>query len=60
MAQDTLGDYSYEGKIVSQNYAKAVELYTKAAQQGISSALFNLGYMLLNGVGVPQTAALLH
>ena len=42
------------GDGVEQDYAKAVEFYTKAAAQGDASAQNNLGIMYENGQGVEQ------
>ena len=42
------------GKGVSKNYSKAIEFYTKAADQGFANAQFELGRMYANGYGVPQ------
>ena len=39
---------------VRQDYAKALEWYTKAANQGVAEAQFNLGLMYENGEGVRQ------
>ena len=44
----------YNGKGVRQNYKKAVELYRKAANQGVASAQYNLGIMYYHGQGVRQ------
>ena len=45
--------YQY-GYGVSQDYSKAVEWYTKAAEQGNATAQCNLGYMYQYGYGVSQ------
>ena len=42
------------GLWVKQDYAKAVELYRKAAEKGNASAQTLLGTMYDGGVGVPQ------
>ena len=43
-----------EGQGVKQDYAKAVEWYQKAADQGQSDAQYNLGIMYYDGEGVRQ------
>lgn len=46
--------FMYEtGKGVIQNYAKAVEWYRPAAEEGLAAAQRRLGNMYLNGRGVP-------
>ena len=42
------------GEGVGQDYAKAVEWYQKAAQQGSAQAQFNLGISYKDGRGVRQ------
>ena len=42
----------YNGEGIPQNYAKAVEWYQKAADQGDAVAQFNLGFCYENGQGV--------
>lgn len=49
-AQVDLANEYYE----QANHAKAVEWYTKAANQGYAWAQFNLGWMYENGEGVRQ------
>jgi TPR repeat protein len=44
------------GDGVTQDYAKAYEWLTKAAEQGHSRAQFNLGSIHLKGIGVPEDA----
>ena len=53
-AQFDLGVAYENGQGVAQNYAKAIELYTKAAGQGDSDAQNNLGRMYDEGKGVDQ------
>ena len=48
------GDMYFNGEGVEQDYAKAVEWYTKAAELGETNAMSNLGYMYANGEGVEQ------
>ena len=50
-----LGKNYYDGKNgVNQDYAKAVEYYTRAAQQGHAAAQCGLGFCYKNGEGVTQ------
>ena len=53
-AQGLMGLWYSQGKIVPQDYPKAVKWYTKAAEQGFSMAQTNLGLMYGKGIGVPQ------
>ena len=46
-----------KGKGVTQDYAKAVKWYHKAAEKGYVKAQFNLGLMYGNGEGVTQDYA---
>lgn len=39
------------------DYGKALELFTKAAEGGVSNAMNNIGVMYLDGKGVPQDYA---
>ena len=43
-----------KGKGIKINLAKAVELYTKAAQQGVPEAQYNLVAYYENGYGVEK------
>jgi TPR repeat protein len=54
-AQYMLGSLYARGKGVEQSSVKAVEYYTKAADQGHASAQSNLGVMYLNGESVEQS-----
>ena len=56
-AQYSLGHMYYSGEGARQDYAKAVEWYTKAANQGDADAQYNLGVMYKNGEGVRQDYA---
>ena len=47
----------YEGQGVRQDYHKAVEWFTKAANQGFAQAQNNLGVMYDEGQGVRQNIA---
>jgi len=47
----------YENGIgVTQNYSKAFELYSKAAEQGEAHAHYNLGKLYLDGKGVTKNS----
>uniref|UniRef100_UPI0025971FFC tetratricopeptide repeat protein n=1 Tax=uncultured Psychrobacter sp. TaxID=259303 RepID=UPI0025971FFC len=56
-AQHNLGWMYKNGEGVRQDYAKAVEWYTKAANQGNASAQYNIGLMYYGGEGVRQDYA---
>ena len=47
--------YKYENNAVSQSHPKAAEWFRKAANQGASSAQYNLAVMYYSGQGVPQS-----
>ena len=53
-AQNNLGVIYKNGEGVPQDYEKAIEWYTKSAEQGYAEAQNNLGVMYDNGRGVPQ------
>jgi len=54
-AQLALGDlYKEGGEGIVKDLVTAVEWYTKAAEQGIASAQYNLGRMYYNGEGVAE------
>ena len=53
-----LGSCFHHGTLgVEQNWTKAVEWYTKAAEKGNSTAMNNLGYCFEYGRGVEQNLA---
>lgn len=52
--QTELALMHHNGQGMPQNYAKAVEWYTRAADQGFARAQANLGVMYGKGQGVPQ------
>ena len=54
LAQSFLGVMHAKGEGVSQNYAKAAEWYSRAANAGIADAQANLGAMYARGEGVEQ------
>ena len=56
-AMNNLGHMYRNGEGVEQDYAKAIEWYTKAADLGDADAMNNLGYMYEHGVGVEQDGA---
>jgi V8-like Glu-specific endopeptidase len=49
-----LGDFSYNGKVISQNLKSALHLYRMAAEKNYPQAQFNLGWIHENGQGVLQ------
>ncbi len=51
-SQYELGRAYKQGEGVRQDYAKAVEWYTKAAKQGFAGPQYNLGSMYYEGLGV--------
>uniref|UniRef100_UPI002593A415 tetratricopeptide repeat protein n=1 Tax=uncultured Psychrobacter sp. TaxID=259303 RepID=UPI002593A415 len=56
-AQYNIGLMYDKGEGVRQDYAKAVEWYTKAANQDVPVAQYNLGLMYNKGEGVRQDYA---
>ena len=42
------------GEHVQENYETAVKYFRKAAEQGLASAQYNLGYFYYYGHGVPE------
>ena len=57
MAQLSLGTCYYAGRGITKNYAKAVEWYQKAANQGNDAAQCLLGMCYQHGNGVTQNYA---
>ena len=53
-AQCSLADMYYEGKGVTQDYARAAELYQAAAEQGEAGAQCSLGILYDRGEGVSR------
>lgn len=53
-SQNTLAALYENGKGVAQNYAKAVQWYRQAANQGMAEAQFNVGRMFMAGIGVDK------
>lgn len=51
-AQNVLGSFHLMGRVKKQDYQKAIELFSSAAEQGYAPALNNLGVMYVNGLGV--------
>ncbi|MFX9912184.1 tetratricopeptide repeat protein, partial [Acinetobacter baumannii] len=51
-AQAKLGELYVEGQVVPQDYKKAFEWYSKAAQQENDEAQFTVGMMYYKGEGV--------
>ena len=56
-AMNNLGHMYRNGEGVEQDYAKAAEWFTKAADLGNTTAMNNLGYMYASGEGVEQDGA---
>ncbi len=56
-AELDLGRAYHLGKGVPKDYAKAADLYRKAAAQGKAKAMYNLGYIYLHAQGVPEDDA---
>ena len=54
IAQYNLGNCFKDGKGVGKDLAKAVEWFTKAAEQGNADAQYNLGMCYQDGKGVEQ------
>lgn len=54
LAQYNLGWMYDNGEGVVQNYEKAFEWYSKAANQGFAMAQYNLGLLYQNGQGVEK------
>ena len=55
IARLKMGDYYYYGKGTGVNYRTAASHYRIASeQQGIARAMFNLGYMYEEGIGLEQ------
>ena len=49
-----IGSLYYNGLVIPQDYAKAVEYYTQSAQMGNLRAIGNLGYCHYYGRSIPQ------
>lgn len=56
-AQNQLGDASYDGIQIEQDYAKAFEWYLRAADQGHGKAQYNVAYAYANGIGTQKNLA---
>jgi len=57
LAQYLMGRMYYYGRGVTQDYKKAVEWFTKAAEQGNAKGQNNLGVLYENGKGVTKDKA---
>lgn len=53
-AQAKLGDAYFFGEVTQQDFAKAMEWYTKAAEQNNAEGLEGVGRMYFNGSGVEK------
>ena len=51
-----LGYYYFDGKIIPQDYPKAVESFSRACEKGSESAAYMLGYCYREGLGVETNA----
>ncbi|KAF9330843.1 hypothetical protein BGZ91_012349 [Linnemannia elongata] len=56
-AQYVVGDRYEKGRDVVQDVSKAIEWYTKAAEQGYITAQLRLDWLYANGKGVPKNDA---
>lgn len=52
--ENEMGDRYFTGEGVEQDYAKAMEWYRKAADQGFADAEARVGYLYRNGLGVSR------
>lgn len=60
IARLKMGDYYYYGKGTGVNYRTAASHYRIASeQQSIARAMFNLGYMYEEGIGLEQVSFML-
>lgn len=57
VAQHNLGIHYYNERSISQNYAKAIDCWTKAAEQGLKESQYILGICYYEGQGVSQDYA---
>ena len=51
-----LGYYYFDGKIIPQDYPKAIESFSRACEKGSESAAYMLGYCYREGLGVETNA----
>lgn len=51
-----LGYYYFDGKIIPQDYPKAIESFSRACEKGSESAAYMLGYCYKEGLGVETNA----
>ncbi len=51
-AENSMGVYYFQGKVVAKDYAKAAQWFTKAAGQGNANGETNLGLSYLYGYGI--------
>ena len=52
-AQHDLGTLYASGKLVAQNYHRAIYWFNKSAEGGVANAHYNLGVIYQQGLGVP-------
>lgn len=57
MSQYSIGSFYYMGTVIPQDYEKAIEWFSKAAEQNNDYALYFLGECYKNGTGVAQDLA---
>jgi SEL1 protein len=53
-ARIRVGDYFYYGSSISPNHQKAINYYQVAASENSAMAMFNLGFMYENGIGLQR------
>jgi len=59
-ASAALAGYYLQGRVAPLNYARAVELYSSAAEAGNPEAQLELGFLYYNGYGVDQDFSKAH
>ena len=56
-AMNNLGGIYRKGNGLPQDYTRAIEWYSKAAEKGCANAMYNLGTMYHHGQGMLQKDA---